>query len=100
MKKLFLGTLLLALAMVVPVPAMARVDVNVNIGLPSVVFAAPPEVIVIPDTKNVYVVPEIDVGSLSGMVGGGVRGKVVGIAHIIMTGAGLIIAVSQVFIMM
>jgi hypothetical protein len=60
MKKLFLGTLLLALAMVVPVPAMARVDVNVNIGLPPVVFAAPPDVIVMPDSSDVYVVPDID----------------------------------------
>jgi hypothetical protein len=35
----------------------------------------------------------------SGMVGGGVHGKVVGIAHIIMTGVGLIITMSQVFIL-
>jgi len=36
----------------------------------------------------------------SGMVGGGVYGRVFGIAHIIMTGIGVIIAVSQVFILM
>ena len=62
MKKLFFGALLLALVIVVPVPTMARVDVNVSIGLPPpIVFAAPPDVIVLPDTRNVYVVPEIDV---------------------------------------
>jgi hypothetical protein len=62
MKKLFFGTLLLALVIVVPIPTMARVDVNVSIGLPPpIVFAAPPDVIVIPDTRNVYVVPDIDV---------------------------------------
>jgi hypothetical protein len=60
MKKLFLGTLLLALAIVVPIPTMAGVDVNVNIGLPPIVFAAPPDVIVIPDSRDVYVVPDID----------------------------------------
>jgi hypothetical protein len=38
--------------------------------------------------------------SISGMVGGGVFGKVVGIAHIIITGAGVIIAMFQVFILM
>jgi len=36
----------------------------------------------------------------SGMVGGGVYGKVVGIAHIIMTGAGVIITMFQAFILM
>jgi len=42
---------------------MAGVDVNVSIGLPLpplIVFAAPPELIVLPET-NVYVVPEVDV---------------------------------------
>jgi hypothetical protein len=34
------------------------------------------------------------------MVGGGVHGKVVGIAHIIITGVGLIITVFHVFILM
>jgi hypothetical protein len=36
----------------------------------------------------------------SGMAGGGVHGKVVGIAHIIMTGVGVIITMFQVFILM
>ncbi len=53
-------TLLLALVIAVPAPAMARVDVTVSIALPPpIVFAAPPELIVIPDTY-VYVVPDID----------------------------------------
>ena len=60
MKKLFFGTLLLALVIVVPIPTMARVDVNVSIALPPIVFAAPPELIVLPDTY-VYVVPDYDV---------------------------------------
>ncbi|RPH48568.1 MAG: hypothetical protein EHM85_16685 [Desulfobacteraceae bacterium] len=63
MKKLFLGTLLLVLVLVFPIPTMAGVDVNVSIGLPlppPIVFAAPPELIVLPET-NVYVVPEVDV---------------------------------------
>jgi hypothetical protein len=34
------------------------------------------------------------------MVGGGVYGKVVGIAHIIITGVGVIMTMSQVFILM
>jgi len=62
MKKLFFGTLLLALVIIVPIPTMARVDINVSIGLPPpIVFAAPPDVIVIPDTSDVYVDPDIDV---------------------------------------
>ena len=38
--------------------------------------------------------------SSSTMVGGGVRGKDVGIAHGIITGAGVIITLFQVFILM
>ncbi len=61
MKKLLLWTMLLALAIVVPVPAMARVDISIGISLPPpVVFEAPPDVIVLPDTDDVYVVPGID----------------------------------------
>jgi hypothetical protein len=59
MKKLFFGTLLLALVFVVPIPTMARADVNVSIALPPpIVFAAPPEVVVLPETY-VYVVPDV-----------------------------------------
>ena len=63
MKKLLFGTLFLALVLVFPIPTMAGVDVNVSIGLPLpplIVFAAPPELIVLPET-NVYVVPDVDV---------------------------------------
>ena len=61
MKKLFFGTVLLALVIVVPIPTMARVDVSVNIGLPPpIMFAAPPSLIVMPETY-VYVVPDVDV---------------------------------------
>ena len=61
MKKLLLGTMLLALVIVVPVSTMAAADIYVNISLPPpIVFQEPPEVIVIPDTNDVYVVPYID----------------------------------------
>lgn len=61
MKKVLLGTILLALILAFPVSTMARVDVGVSISLPPlIVFAAPPEVVVIPET-NVYAVPDVDV---------------------------------------
>ena len=61
MKKLFWGTLLLASVFVLPVPTMAGVDVGINISLPPpIVFAGPPEMVVLPET-NVYVVPDSDV---------------------------------------
>lgn len=61
MKKLLLGTMFFAAAHVFPVPAMARVDVGISISLPPlIVFAAPPEVVVLPET-NVYIVPDLDV---------------------------------------
>jgi len=59
--KVFFGTMLLALVIAVPIPTMAGVDIHVSIGLPPpIVFAAPPELIVLPDTY-VYVVPDIEV---------------------------------------
>jgi len=62
MKKLLLGTMLLALAMVVPASTMAQVGVSVGIALPPpVVFQAAPEVVVLPETDDVYVVPDVDV---------------------------------------
>jgi len=61
MKKLLLGTILLALVIVVPMPTMAGVDVGISISLPPlIVFAAPPELVVLPET-NVYAVPDLDV---------------------------------------
>ena len=62
MRKLFFGTLFLVLVLVFPIPTIAGVDVNVSIGLPlppPIVFAAPPELIVLPET-NAYVVPDVD----------------------------------------
>ena len=54
-------TRLLALAVSVPAPAMAGVNIGIGISLPlPIVFASPPDVIVIPETDNVYVVPDID----------------------------------------
>jgi len=61
MKKLFFGTVLLVLAMVVPIPTMAGVSINIGIPLPPPIpFAAPPNVIVMPETDGVYVDPDID----------------------------------------
>jgi hypothetical protein len=61
MKKALLGILLLALVFVFPIPTMAAVDIHVSIPLPPlIVFAAPPEVVVLPET-NVYFVPDLDV---------------------------------------
>ncbi len=60
MKKLLPGTLLLALLLVSPQPMGAGVDVGINISLPHpIVFIAPPELIVLPET-NVYVVPDVE----------------------------------------
>ena len=62
MKHLLFGAMLFALVIVVPIPTMAAVNINVNISLPPpIVFEAPPEVVVIPDTDDVYVDPDIDV---------------------------------------
>src|SRR5665647_71799 len=61
MKKLLFGTMLLALIIVVPLQTMAQVGISVNIGLPPpIVFGAPPDVIVMPDTDDVYVDPDIN----------------------------------------
>src|SRR5664279_4856820 len=61
MKPLLWGAILLALAIVVPIPTMAQIGINVGISLPPpIVFQAPPDVIVMPDTSGVYVVPDID----------------------------------------
>jgi hypothetical protein len=61
MKKIHLRTILLASILLSPVPTMAEVNIGINIPLPPlVVFASPPEVVVIPETY-VYVVPDSDV---------------------------------------
>lgn len=61
MKKVFLGIVLLAFSVVVPVPAAAEVDIRIGISLPPLFsLSVPPNVIIIPDTDSVYVVPDID----------------------------------------
>ena len=62
MKKLFVTTLLFALAMAVSIPTTSSAQINISIGLPPpIMFAAPPSVIVLPNSDNVYVAPEVDV---------------------------------------
>jgi hypothetical protein len=60
MKKFLFGIILLALVIIVPIPTMAGVDISIGISLPPpIVFEAPPDVIVLPETNYVYVVPDI-----------------------------------------
>ena len=60
MKKLLFGISFLALVLVSPAPMRAGVHVGVNISLPlPIVFVAPPELVVLPET-NVYVVPDVE----------------------------------------
>jgi len=63
MNKLILGIIFLALIMVTPISATAmggRIDVGVSIPLPPPIhFAAPPDMVVIPETY-VYFVPDVD----------------------------------------
>jgi len=56
MKKLLIRTMLLSFVLVFPFPTMAGVNVSISLP-PLIVFAAPPEVVVIPETY-VYVVPD------------------------------------------
>jgi hypothetical protein len=58
MKKLLIRTMLLAFVLIFPVPTVAEMNVGVSISLPPlIVFASPPEMVVIPETY-VYVVPD------------------------------------------
>ena len=60
MKKLLLRVLLLAL-LLVPFSTMAEVRVGISIFMPPlIVFDQPPELIVLPETYYVYVIPDID----------------------------------------
>ncbi len=62
MKKILSWVVFFALTIQIPGPAMARVDISVGISLPPPIpFMGPPEVIVLPDTDDVYAVPDIDV---------------------------------------
>jgi hypothetical protein len=56
MKKMLVRTMLLAFVLAFPVPTMAGVNVSISLP-PLIVFASPPEMIVIPETY-VYVVPD------------------------------------------
>jgi hypothetical protein len=56
MKKLLCRTILLASALLFPLPTMAGVNVSISLP-PLIVFASPPEMVVIPETY-VYVVPD------------------------------------------
>lgn len=61
MKKWLIAAVLSALAIAVPLSAMAAVDISIGIALPPpVVFEVPPSVIVLPETNDVYVVPDVD----------------------------------------
>ena len=61
MKRLLFVSMLSALVLVSPLPTVAGVDVGVSISLPPlIVFASPPEMVVLPETY-VYVVPDSDV---------------------------------------
>jgi len=61
MKKLIRSAILLALGIVVPLSAMAGVNINIGIALPPpIVFQAPPDVIALPETPGIYVVPDIN----------------------------------------
>jgi hypothetical protein len=64
MKKLLFGIILLALVSAFPIMTMAGVDVSVGISIPLpplITFQAPPNVVVLPDTNGVYVVPTINI---------------------------------------
>ena len=62
MKRLRFTAIFLALAILFPISAMAQINININIPLPPPIpFAAPPEVIVMPETNGVYVAPDIDI---------------------------------------
>jgi hypothetical protein len=61
MKKLLLRTILLALAIIVPIPKMGGIDINARISLlPTIVFEARPEVIMMPDTIGVFFAANAD----------------------------------------
>jgi hypothetical protein len=62
MKNILTGTILLVLMIIAPVQAMAGVNVNIGVSLPPpIVFHAPPDVVVLPDSQDVYVVPDLDI---------------------------------------
>ena len=60
MKRLLLGTMLLALLFVVPVPTMAGVAIGVGVALPPPIVAAPPDMVLLPNAPGVYVAPDVN----------------------------------------
>ncbi len=62
MKRFLIGAILVSWAIAFPLPTLtAGVDVRIGISLPPpIVFGAPPAVIVLPETDDVYVVPEVE----------------------------------------
>jgi len=67
MKKLLLVSIFYTFAIIVPMPTMAGVDINAGISLPPpIVFEAPPEVIVMPDTSGIYVVADVNADTPQG----------------------------------
>jgi len=61
MDKMLFGKLLVSLLFLLPAPAVAAVNVDVNISLPPpIVFAAPPALVVLPETY-VYFIPDAEV---------------------------------------
>ena len=66
MKKLLLVSIFFTFTIIVPMPTMAGVDINAGISLPPpIVFEAPPEVIVMPES-GVYVVADADADTPQG----------------------------------
>ena len=61
MNKIFAALLFLTLAALLPQTLRAEVNISIGFAVPEpLYFGSPPEVIVLPDTQNVYVVPESD----------------------------------------
>jgi len=59
MKKLFVGTLLLASMLVAPWPSTAQVSINIGISLPPAIwFERPPRMVILPET-DIYVTPDV-----------------------------------------
>ncbi|MDD3295526.1 MAG: hypothetical protein PHG20_12660 [Geobacteraceae bacterium] len=60
MKKQLLWVIFLATVMLYPVQAISQVDIHFGVNLPPpIAFATSPEVIALPETNNVYAVPDI-----------------------------------------
>ena len=62
MRKTMIGTPFLLVAVLVPFSARAQIGVSVNVNVPlppPIVFPAPPELVVIPET-HVYAVPDVE----------------------------------------